>query len=94
MQDTSRATPDTEARKIAAAVPSKLQTVDQELLYEEQLGKVMADNENIKNEKRELQKDLQELHDRLVRLQTNNVESYYRSRRTGLIKCRIYYKKG
>ncbi|MCJ1250017.1 hypothetical protein MMC30_007243 [Trapelia coarctata] len=72
MQDTPRPTPDTEAPQNGAVVSSKPQTMDQELLFEERLGKVMADNENIKNEKRELQKDLRELHDRLARLQTNN----------------------
>jgi len=64
---------DNEAPENGAAVSSKVPAVDQELLFEEKLGKVMADNENIKNEKRELEKGLQELHDRLARLQTNNV---------------------
>jgi hypothetical protein len=46
---------------------------DPELLFEERLGRVMADNENLIREKKELQKDLRELHNRLIRLQENNV---------------------
>lgn len=46
---------------------------DPELLIEERLGKVMAENENHRREKEELQKELRDLHDRLIRLQENNV---------------------
>lgn len=46
---------------------------DPELLYEERLGELMADNENHTREKKELQKELRELRDRLTRLQDNNV---------------------
>lgn len=46
---------------------------DPELLYEERLGELMADNENHIREKKELQKELRELRDRLTRLQDNNV---------------------
>lgn len=46
---------------------------DPELLYEERLGELMADNENHVREKKELQKELRDLHDRLTRLQDNNV---------------------
>lgn len=46
---------------------------DPELLLEEQLGKAMADNDNHRREKEDLQKELRELHDRLTRLQGNNV---------------------
>lgn len=46
---------------------------DPELLYEERLGELMADNENHIREKKELQKELRDLHDRLTRLQDNNV---------------------
>ena len=46
---------------------------DPELLYEARLGELVADNENHIREKKELQKELRELHDRLTRLQDNNV---------------------
>ncbi len=46
---------------------------DPELLFEERIGRVMAENENLIREKKELQKDLRELHNRLIRLQENNV---------------------
>ncbi|MCJ1352647.1 MAG: hypothetical protein MMC33_002631 [Icmadophila ericetorum] len=47
-------------------------TMDQELLFEERFGRVMADNERLNREKNELQKMLRDLHDRLARLQENN----------------------
>lgn len=49
--------------------------MDQELLFEERFGRVMADNEMLNREKSELQKMLRDLHDRLARLQENNVSS-------------------
>ncbi|MCJ1428302.1 hypothetical protein MMC29_006211 [Sticta canariensis] len=45
---------------------------DPDLLFEEELGKVMAENENHKREKEELQKELRDLHGRFARLQENN----------------------
>ena len=49
--------------------------VDPELMFEQRFGKVMADNENLIREKKDMQKDLQDLHNRLARLQENNVRS-------------------
>lgn len=46
---------------------------DPELLLEEQLGKALADNDNHRREKEDLQKELRDLHDRFTRLQENNV---------------------
>lgn len=46
---------------------------DPELLYEERLGELIADNENLIREKKESQKEFRDLHDRLTRLQDNNV---------------------
>ena len=46
---------------------------DPELLYEERLGELIADNENHIRDKKELQKELRDLHDRLTRLQEDNV---------------------
>lgn len=48
-------------------------TTDPQLLFEERLGKVMADNDRLASEKKDLQKDLRDLHTRLTRLQDNNV---------------------
>lgn len=50
---------------------------DLELLFEERFGKIMAENNVHIREKTELQKDLRELHDRVVRLQDNNVSKKY-----------------
>ena len=46
---------------------------DTELLLEERFGKIMAENDEHVREKKELQKDLRELHERMTRLQDNNV---------------------
>lgn len=63
--------------KITSSPPTPVG--DPELLYEERLGELMADNENHIREKKELQKELRELRDRLTRLQDNNVsENYWR----------------
>ena len=48
-------------------------SMDPELLFEERFGKVMADNDKLTKERGDLQKDLQDLHNRLARLQENNV---------------------
>ena len=47
--------------------------VDPGLLFEQKFGKLMADNEQLNRERKELQKELRELHNRLARLQENNV---------------------
>lgn len=46
---------------------------DPELLLEERLAKMMAENDNLVREKKEARKELRELHERLARLQENNV---------------------
>lgn len=46
---------------------------DPELLYEERLGELIADNENHIRDKKELQNEVRDLCDRLTRLQENNV---------------------
>ena len=46
---------------------------DPELLLEERLARMMAENDNLLREKKEARKELRELHGRLVRLQENNV---------------------
>ncbi len=46
---------------------------DPELLFEERIGELMAENESYLRERKEFQKELRELHDRLARLQDNNV---------------------
>lgn len=47
-------------------------TIDPELQFEERVGKVLAENEKLSIEKKELEKALENLHDRLARLQENN----------------------
>ena len=49
------------------------QAMDPQLLFEERFGKVMIDNDNLMRDKRELEKQLRDLHNRLARLQENNV---------------------
>lgn len=46
---------------------------DPELLLEERLARIMAENDNLVREKKEVRKELRELHERLIRLQENNV---------------------
>jgi protein HOOK3 len=47
-------------------------TVDPELQFEERVGKVIAENDRLASEKKELEKALEDLHNRLARLQENN----------------------
>ena len=46
---------------------------DPELLLEERLARQMAENDDLLREKKEVRKELHELHERLIRLQENNV---------------------
>lgn len=53
--------------------PSKREIpVDVELQFEERVGKVLAENDRLTVEKNELEKALEDLHNRLARLQENN----------------------
>ena len=47
-------------------------SMDKDLYYEEQLGQMAAEASRLKDEKKNLQHDLRDLHDRIVRLQENN----------------------
>ena len=47
-------------------------TVDLELQFEERVGKVIAENDRLTHEKKEMEKALEDLHNRLARLQENN----------------------
>ncbi|KAH8704261.1 putative microtubule binding protein HOOK3 [Talaromyces proteolyticus] len=47
-------------------------TVDPELRFEERVGKVLAENDKLASEKKEMEKALEDLHNRLARLQENN----------------------
>lgn len=47
-------------------------TVDLELRFEERVGKVIAENDRLTHEKEEMEKALEDLHNRLARLQENN----------------------
>lgn len=46
--------------------------VDPELQFEERVGKVLAENDRLAAEKKEMEKVLEDLHNRLARLQENN----------------------
>lgn len=46
--------------------------VDPELKFEERVGKVIAENDRLAAEKKEMEKALEDLHNRLARLQENN----------------------
>ncbi|PGH13740.1 hypothetical protein AJ79_03439 [Helicocarpus griseus UAMH5409] len=46
--------------------------MDPELRFEERVGKVLAENEKLSNEKQELEKTVEDLHNRLARLQENH----------------------
>lgn len=46
--------------------------VDPELQFEERIGKLLAENDRLTNEKKEMEKALEDLHNRLARLQENN----------------------
>lgn len=51
-----------------------------DIAFEERFAKIMASNDKLNKEKAGLQKDLGELHNRLARLQENNVRSNRRLR--------------
>lgn len=46
--------------------------MDLELQFEERVGKVIAENDRLTHEKKEMEKALEDLHNRLARLQENN----------------------
>lgn len=46
--------------------------MDLELQFEERVGKVLAENDRLSHEKKEMEKALEDLHNRLARLQENN----------------------
>ena len=62
---------ETEVDQVGSFSPSP--AVDSELLFEQRFGKVMAENGILTQEKKDLQRDLRDLHNRLARLQENNV---------------------
>ncbi|KAF9887677.1 hypothetical protein FE257_009770 [Aspergillus nanangensis] len=51
---------------------SKRDHTELELKFEERVGKVLAENDRLSHEKKELEKALEDLHNRLARLQENN----------------------
>ena len=63
----------------------RLIMADRELLLEEQLGKAISDNGILANDKKKLQGDVQELQNRLGRLQQHNV-----SQHGSLLLCHSY----
>jgi len=67
------ASEDSTASKEATGASTQTQATDPELLFEQRFGKVMADNDKLSKDKADLEKELRDLHDRLARLQENNV---------------------
>ncbi|GKZ36175.1 hypothetical protein AbraIFM66950_007082 [Aspergillus brasiliensis] len=47
-------------------------SVDPELQFEERVGKMLAENNRMAREKKDMQKQIDDMHDRLARLQENN----------------------
>ncbi|KAJ5156496.1 hypothetical protein N7492_009299 [Penicillium capsulatum] len=60
------------ADELRADLAKHDQPVDLELQFEERVGKVLAENDRLTHEKKELEKALEDLHNRLARLQENN----------------------
>ncbi|KAK2795420.1 hypothetical protein FQN52_005186 [Onygenales sp. PD_12] len=52
--------------------PRRDMPMDPELRFEERVGKVLAENEKLSNEKQELMKTVEDMHNRLARLQENH----------------------
>lgn len=73
LQDTTNPTSDNDIASTPAISSPPPAPVDLELIVEERFGKVMADNERFVRENQDLQKDVQDLQNRLGRLQENNV---------------------
>lgn len=73
--------------------PSLLPAKDLEMLFEERFGVVMAEIENHVAEKKDLQNDLRDKHNRLMRLQEHNVGPKGAMARKMLMICyRIFFK--
>ena len=68
MQENGNSSSD-EGNTVLPSTPQK----DPELVFEERLAELMAENDDHRREKDELQRDLRDLHDRLARMQENNV---------------------
>ena len=56
----------------AGAGTGKLGTVDKDLFFEEQIGRLTQESKRLAQEKRDLQRDLRDLHERNSRLQEHN----------------------
>lgn len=73
LQDTTNPTSDNDGPSTPATSSPPPAPVDLELFVEERFGKVIADNERFVRENQDLQKNVQDLQNRLGRLQENNV---------------------
>jgi protein HOOK3 len=64
--------------------------VDPELQFEERVGKLLAENDKLSHEKKELEKAMDDLHDRLARLQEHNdtLQDRLHRRSPGHVKVR------
>lgn len=67
------ASDDSAASKAATCEPTQIQATDPELLFEQRFGNIIADNDRLSRDKKDLEIELRDLHNRLARLQENNV---------------------
>ena len=73
MQNTTYTTSEADGLDNGVVHSRSIYPVDQQLVYEEQLGRARAENDKLTIHRRKLQKELEDLHNRLARLKQNNV---------------------
>ena len=73
MQNSTYTTSEADALDNGVVYPPSIYPVDQDLVYEERLGRVRAENDKLTIQGQKLQKELQDFHNRLARLKQNNV---------------------
>ena len=77
LQNTTNAASDSDVPSTPATSSPLPVVVDPELIFEERLGEVMADNARLAQENQDVQKNVLDLQNRLGRLQENNVRQAY-----------------
>lgn len=77
MQDPTNAASDSDVPSTPVTSAPPPAPVDPELLVEERFGKVVANNERLVRENRDLRRNVHDLQNRLGRLQENNVGEVY-----------------
>lgn len=80
-------------RKLRGKGSEDIGKLDPGFAYEEQVSKLVAENEKLLHEKKGIQRDLQDLHDRHARLQENHVSlSALSGVQSMLIRSRKHFK--